>query len=438
MNKFPSRMTTGALLLLSTLFIGMGIFENGGLFSIFALTWMMLGFTALIVAALGYLQKIRLTISAPSEQMLIGALLFFLYITMFRLPGAFIEEGSDFPQTFFILQTILIVILCCVFFFIPHPPALLKQSALLLSILVAILLRIWILSASPAPQIDVFAAATTAAMKLLRGVNPYTLNTTGIAAYYYPPTNIYLHTLSYAAVGDTRAIYVLAESVFAACLFLGARRSMGSVNSLLLASLFLFQPRSLNTLELAWTEPPILAFLGLSLFSLQRGWGSATAAAYGLMISLKQYLIFFAFHYFLLEKKWGRFALMIAIGFITTIPFLIWDAGLLINHGFLETLRGGIRTDSLTFVTLLYQTTGLVLPRMTSFIVGLIASILTFFAFQKSPPVAAFLFASSITTFALFLFGAQAFANYYYIVSGLVLLLIAYHADRQSAPSHSA
>jgi hypothetical protein len=70
---------------------------------------------------------------------------------------------------------------------------------------------------------------------------------------------------------------------------------------------------------------------------------------------------------------------------------------------------------------------------MTSFIVGLAVSLGTFFAFRHSPKVPAFLFSSAITTFALFLFGSQAFANYYYVVSGLVLMVMVLHADTKSA-----
>jgi len=427
-------MTTGALLLLSTLFLGMGVFEFDGLYSIIALTWMTLSFVALLLAALGYLGKLRIPVEPPAEWMLVLALLFCVYIANFKLPASFVDPAGAFTYAFFRLQTAVAASLVLVFFLVPRSPRTFKYLLLIAAVFVAVILRVWLLSASPTPQIDVFSASTQAAQLLAEGTSPYLPHEDGSIAFHYPPLNAYLHALSYWLVDDIRAIYIIAELTFALFLFLAAKRSMDSVRAGLLACLFLFHPRSLFTLDLAWTEPPILAFLGLALFLFARGRRNAAAAAYGLMLSLKQYLVFFLLHWWLLDRSWKRFAILVAATVATVVPFFFIDTSYLIEHGFLQTvLRGGVRSDSLTFVTFLSATAGITLPRMTSVIVGLIFSFWTFRAFRQYPPLPAFLFSSALTTFALFLFGAQAFANYYYVVSGLVLLLIAYHTEEGMA-----
>ncbi len=423
-------MTTGALLLLCSLFLGMGVFENGGLFSVFALLWMTLGFVSILLATLGYLRKIRIPIAPPDELMLVCALLFFLYIRMFQLPNAFLSENSNFALVFYATYCLLIVLLCCAFFFVPRAHAL-KWVTLGIGLVIALVLRVWLLPASPAPKIDVFSAATYAMQHFFsNGKSPYLPDDSGIIPFYYPPSNVYLQALSYGIFHDIRAIYVACEAVFAGLLWHAGRRSMGSIGAGLLALLFLFQPFSITVLEMGWTEPPILTFLALSLFFFGRGKRTGAAIAYGYAISLKQYLLFFLMHWFLLEKKPKRFAIMLIAAVATVVPFLFFDPGNMIHYGFVQTLTGGdVRTDSLTFVTLLFLTTGVVLPRITSVLIGAVASAATFFAFRKSSPIPAFLFSSALTTFALFLFGAQAFTNYYYIVSGLVLMGIAWQGE---------
>lgn len=422
-------MTTGSLLLLSCVFLGIGVFENGGLFSVFALLWMVLGFISLVVAALGYLRKARISVAPPTEFALVSVLLFFLYVRMFMKPGAFVPIIDSFSLAFFFSFSLLIALLCCVFIFIPRA-GMFKWIVLGVAVTIALGLRVWLLMVSPEPKIDVFSAATHAMQSFFAiGKSPYMPDGSGIIPFYYPPGNVYLQALSFGIAGDVRAIYIVTEAVFAVLLWHAARRAMGPINAGLLALVFLFQPFSLPVLEMAWTEPPILTFLGLSLFLRARGRRTGAALAYGYAVSLKQYLVFFLVHWFLLERKWNRFAIMLIAVVVTVVPFLVFDPVNMFQNGFLQTLRvGDVRTDSLTFVTLLYMTTGVALPRATSVVIGLAVSAATFIAFRRSPPIPAFLFSAALTTFALFLFGAQAFTNYYYFVSGLVLLLIAWHA----------
>lgn len=405
----------------------MGVFEYDGLYSVFALTWMTLGLVSLILAALGYLRIFRLPIEAPAEGMMLLGLLFYLYIATFKMPSDFIDLGR-YTYWFYRVQTFLIATLCITYFFLPRQPKWLTHGLLVIGIVLAIILRIGILGASPSPQIDVYTAGTHAAEAWIEdGKSPYVSDETDIVPLHYPPLNAYLQAVSFMTAGDIRAVYILAEIVFALFLWLIARKTKGDLYGLFVVSLFLFHPRGIYMIDMAWTEPPILAFMGAAVFLQIKGWEKSAAVAYGLMLSLKQYLLFFLVHWFLLSRKWPRLAIMLGAAIVTIIPFLIIDPQNMIQNGFLQTLGGGVREDSLTFVTFIMNVTGIVLPRVTSLLVGAVVSGITFWAFRRAQPVLGFLFSAAITTFCLFLFGAQAFANYYYVVTGIVLLLLAVH-----------
>jgi hypothetical protein len=423
-------MTTGTLLLFSYIFLSMGIFDFDGLYSIYTFAWMLLSFTALLMALRGYMGKTHVTTEAPTEQMLAGALVFLLYIAMFKLPGT--PDVTSIANEYNQIHMILIALFAAFFLYIPTSNTYLKYLIAVAAIALALVLKVWMIDAAPAPQIDVFSSTTHAVESFLRnGKSPYTPDSSGIVPLHYPPVNFYLHLFSYGLFGDVRVVYILAEMIFALFLWLGGRRFIGSMNALLLACLFLHHPRSLYILELAWTEPPILAFLAASVFFMWRGNKRTAAILYGLGISMKQYLVFFLLHWFLLEKRWSRFVLVIAAGFVTVLPFLLLAPEYLIQHGFLQTIGGDVRFDSLTFVTFWYRTTGLIFPKMISLVVGAIVSVLSFRALRTYSQIPAFLFSSAVTTFSIFLFGGQAFANYYYVVGGILLLLIAYHTHEE-------
>ena len=53
---------------------------------------------------------------------------------------------------------------------------------------------------------------------------------------------------------------------------------------------------------------------------------------------------------------------------------------------------------------------------------------------RKMPPLRGYLFAVTITMFVIFVFGSQAFCNYYYFVSGLLLFLLAIGGRTEEGP----
>ena len=99
----------------------------------------------------------------------------------------------------------------------------------------AIMLRLWLPMASPAPIIDVFVQFQESAQNLVNGLNPYKVQVSDVYrgtenfgytvfGYSYLPANLYLQTLGYALFGDIRYSYVAAELVAAASLYAASRR----------------------------------------------------------------------------------------------------------------------------------------------------------------------------------------------------------------------
>src|SRR5262249_365127 len=141
-------------------------------------------------------------------------------------------------------------------------------------VLLAFVLRALIPWGSPAPIIDVFVMFQESAQHALHGLNPYSTPVSDVYqgsqdfgyhiwGYAYLPTNLYAHVLAYAAFGDVRYGYVVAEAVCVGVLWWLGRHTGQRVVAELVVLLFLFHPRGLFVLEQAWTEPLIAMMLAL-------------------------------------------------------------------------------------------------------------------------------------------------------------------------------
>ena len=303
----------------------------------------------------------------------------------------------------------------------------------------AIMLRVWLPMASPAPIIDVFVQFQESAQNLLHGLNPYRVQVSDVYrgtenfgytvfGYSYLPANLYLQTLGYALFGDIRYSYIAAELVAAASLYAAARRRGEEAIGRWLVLLFFFHPRGLFALEQAWTEPLIVgAYATVDWLAARRpgqpGSG-ALAAAYGAMLSLKQYLLYFILHGLILERRPRRLLIAALVAAATVVPFAIADRESLIRGGILFQLKTTFRPDGLTLSAALYSWTGLTVGKSAAAVVGLLVGGLTFVRFR---PLGAegWRFATVITTVAMFLVGSQAFCNYYYLVSAMLLFTLA-------------
>ncbi len=148
---------------------------------------------------------------------------------------------------------------------------------------------------------------------------------------------------------------------------------------------------------------------------------------------MKQYLLFLFPHWLLLGRRgenWKPRSMAVDLLIMSSaalapfVPFLLWDPLHLWENGILYNLRFGISSNTLNWAAFLYNHFTIVVGSTETLIVGTIASVGSLIAFRTFAPRTAFLYASSITLFALFLLGARAYCNYYYLVSGLLLLLL--------------
>ena len=297
-------------------------------------------------------------------------------------------------------------------------------------------LRLGMLWASPAPVIDVFVEFQESAQHLLAGLNPYTVPVSDVyrgtrdygyrlLGYAYLPANLYLQTVAYALAGDFRYACIAAEAIVAFALYRVA--GPGRRLAMLAVLLFLFHPRGLFVIEQGWTEPFIAGAFALFLWlRARRPESLGAAAAYGYMLSLKQYLVYFVLHLFMVERRAKALAVAAVTAVVTCVPFLIWDPSSFLTYAVKFQLETPFRPDGLTIVSLFYRLFGFTAGKWLAGLVGLAVALYTYRRFLPLG-LLGYQFAVTLTTFSIFLFGSQAFCNYYYLVSVLCLFLFAVH-----------
>jgi hypothetical protein len=317
-----------------------------------------------------------------------------------------------------------------------------RRAVFVAGVMAGFALRIWMLRVSPAPAIDVFVEFQESAQHLLAGLNPYVVPVSDVyrgtqdygyrlLGYAYLPANLYLQTLAYAVAGDFRYACIAAEAILAFALYRVA--GPGRRVAMLAVLLFLFHPRGLYVIEQGWTEPFIAGGFALFLWlRARRPESFGAAAAYGYMLSLKQYLVYFVLHLFMLERRGTALAVAALTGLLTCVPFLVWDPSSFFSYAVKFQLETPFRPDGLTIVSLLYRLFGFTAGKWLAGLVGLAVAVYTY---RRLLPLGllGYLCAVTLTTFSIFLFGSQAFCNYYYLVSVLSLFLIAVCARSSEA-----
>ncbi len=296
-----------------------------------------------------------------------------------------------------------------------------------------IALRFLVPTFTPVAMIDVYVTSQESAQHFLAGLNPYTTAVTDIyggkmdfgydiLGYMYLPATLYLQTIGYL-FGDVRYMSAFADAVIALSLWRLTKEVSRNMRCLLIL-LFLWHPKGFFVVEQSWTEPLIAMFLGIFLMLRSSGFSLAAAGIYGYMLSIKQSLAFFALQLLRLERRPSRLLIVALVGILTIIPFAIWDMESLWKYGVLFQLQTGFRADGLTIFAPLSKL-GLEPGKSWSLIVGFVATIGAMWFVRKLPQMRGYLLATCISTFAMFLFGSQAFCNYYYLVWVLLLFVMA-------------
>lgn len=333
------------------------------------------------------------------------------------------------------------IALACVYLPRPHSSARLRNAVVLGTAAFALVLQCWLPFAAPDPHIDVFTVQQESAANLFAGKNPFTTRVSNPyegmdlhltyevgTRFAYPPSALAGAVVGYALFGDVRFFYVLCN-IFFLWVLRRMLRATGTGGELI-PLLWLLHPQGLLFIGQSWTEPLIIAGFALTILARLRNNAVLTAVAHGLTISLKQYLVITAPLLLIFERRWKFLALSAASALVTAVPFLFWNAGAV--WGSMTAVIVPLRDDSLSLSALLL-TFGFRMQTWMTVCIGGSTMLTLTWLLRKSEPLHAYLATAGVSLFAMFLLGTQGFLNYFLLVSGILLLLLAEMMRSQTA-----
>lgn len=285
------------------------------------------------------------------------------------------------------------------------------------------LLGIFMIQSSPNPQIDVFYMLKGGANALLKGINPYDIDYPAVYGtpfhfFSYLPGMILITLPSSILANDPR--YIILISILL-CAYLLAKKFKNPEVSLL----YLFNPLHLFILEQSWTDSIIFLLILLFIYYFETRRNIISAFFLGIMLASKQYTLFFLFPAWILYQKRIAPVLLglISAGLIIS-PFFFWNPGMF-WHGIFETPSSGVgfRQDGLTFTSFLFNNFGVLVPFGVLIIVWLTIYVYLF-RFNKNTSKPILIFKVFLFMYTFFYFNLYAFANYYYLLSSLLLFSI--------------
>lgn len=305
----------------------------------------------------------------------------------------------------------------------------LSQNRFWLIVLLSVILRIVTVFASYINKIDVGVMMQESSAYLLAGHNPYTSPTAGYGGFNYLPLHLLLPLPFYVLWGDTRFGSIAWELIGLSLIYHLAKKELGDRPALLrLAELallvFLLQPRGLFVIEQAWGEPLIVGAAAASLYYFyDKPGGPLADILLAAMLAIKQYLVFMVLPLFILYKfDWKRYATTGLAFILIVLPFIIWNPPEFFNRNVLHFFRLPIQTNSLGLTAYFWEQ-GILIPRWFSPIMAGVVSMSLGFLLRRFG-IVGYLHAVILTFLCLFLFGQQAFANYYYLLSFLQVTAI--------------
>jgi hypothetical protein len=302
---------------------------------------------------------------------------------------------------------------------------------------------LWILHRA-APETDVFNFQRASLEALRNGVNPYAIGFRNIYhpnesfygpglvkngilqfGYPYPPLPLLL-TWPALYLGDIRYAHLAALTLGGAAI---AFARPGRVAPLA-AALLLFSPRFGLLLQMSWTEPFTILFLGLTVWAALRA-PRLLPLVLGLFLASKQYLVFAAPAAWLLVPGPDRArrtlvllgkALLVALA--VTLPLALWHPKAFLGSAITLQFRQPFRNDALSVLVPLARAgvpraLGVVLPL-------LLAPAALVLALRRCPRTpAGFALAVAFVYLVFLAFNKQAFCNYYFFPMAALCAAIA-------------
>lgn len=427
-------MGAGDYFLLAYTVIGWGLNISNGRYAVSAYILMACALVLLTTGTIVWQMGKGSERTIPSSSTLLISLLSFLFLNLTASSSGLYVEWEAFERHFWTTNVVLLL-LVPILYTPARFPARLRSSLCWSIVAVAFTFRLLLPFASPAPNIDVFSMSQQSSQHLLSGRNPYLVHIRDvyegmgqlgyvIKHYTYPPASLYPQVAVYAVARDVRYAFVLAEAIFLFILWRLVRSRWPSPHVELLLLLFLFHPRGIFILEQSWIEPLLLASFALFVFLWSTARKTAALLTYGFFLALKQYTVFFILPFLLiLERRLSRLSTVALMGFLTLLPFAVWHWRSLWEQGLLFQLLAPFRDDSLSLGTLLLPwmgELGMQWSGIPAVIVMIGSSVLL-----RRQGMRGFLQACTLTLASILVLGSWAFANYYYFLSGLILLTAA-------------
>ncbi|WP_321469876.1 hypothetical protein [uncultured Paludibaculum sp.] len=375
------------------------------------------------------------------------------FLQAMKLPPGFVPPGgsSSVPPVFL---GGVVVAAALVFWAVRRPEGGAHRWFLALA-LVHFALGVWFLRTSPPVDIDVLKFQNESADALLRGINPYTITfadpSGGTSAFYgpgvsvngrllfgfpYPPLDLLFCVPARAFFGDVRFAHLLCVTL--AGLFIGY--STSGLVSRLAAAFFWFAPCTYFVIQMSWTESFGVLLLSLTVFLTGRQ-SRGTAAVFGLLLAVKQYMIFAPFAIWSLLRGQSRQQIVhfcsIAAGVAAavTLPLALWNWQAFFHSVVTLQMFQPFREDALSYLAWLVHMGFGQPPQWFPFLPALVAAWIT--VKRGGTSASSFAGGMALIYITFFCFSKQAFCNYYFLVSGALCAAIAAGSGRASEDEHA-
>ncbi len=303
------------------------------------------------------------------------------------------------------------------------------------------LVRFQTLQASPNPPIDVFVTNTMASDYLLAGSNPYAGEYPDVyegkfdyqPGFFYWPAYLYWAAPFRAWLGDVRWAMIAADMLTAVALVVvGRKLELPTVTTALLPLVWLAHPVSLLVLELAWIDPLLIAGIAALLVGLLSQKWLAVGVLLGVVAATKQYgtlvglmtLVYVFTHH----RPAARRVLLssAATWLLLMLPYVLLDWRALYDNTVAVYIGAAVRPDALSLVTHLQRTFDVALPGglLLAVYLTVVASGCWWLSKRKEANLAEWTGILATAMGTIFLFGKQAFCNYYFVVAFFVLAFV--------------
>ena len=341
------------------------------------------------------------------------------------------------------------LLFCLIFsYFTMRPEKFLAKMGIPLFIIIFIF-RILTIYGSPNPLIDVFTSNTAAVKSLLNFVNPYTIHYVDIykGGYDYQPGLAYWPGIflwqapSFILFKDIRVFFILSE-ILILFGFLKLMKNLSIEKSLpiLICLLWSFFPVQNFVLEQSWIDPGLMALTIWFCILLQEKKIYKSAIILGIIVATKQYAVVTAIifiPYLIRALKIKRFISYVSLSLIS-FSIIILPFYLTANKQFIQmTITGpslqAFRVDSFNLLAIAWNNYQDINFLPLTWIMPLFFLIISFIFVIYKKDFKDTVLGLFICYLGIFLFGKQAFCNYYFFLMIFLFIFFIFQLSRRDS-----